>query len=290
MQLSREALIRLTGCSGPLPARFQPLREWTEGTITCQDGQLSGKTAPIPARLLLPARPVGSAILYAHAHGNAYDIGRRELTEGRPALLQPPLGLWLAQQGHVVLCPDLPGFGDRRPEGSEATLAKAALWQGRPLLGWMLDDLARAHTALAALPQVDPARIASIGISMGATLAYWYAALHPAIAATAHFCAFADIAPLIATGAHDLHGIYMTVPGLLPDHDMAEVAALVAPRVQIIGAGLCDPLTPPGALNPALQRLRAAYAGSNRLRVVLEPQGGHRESPAMRAALKDLAL
>ncbi|NBB84364.1 MAG: hypothetical protein GVY28_13290, partial [Alphaproteobacteria bacterium] len=47
-----------------------------------------------------------------------------------------------------------------------------------------------------------------------------------------------------------------------------------------------DPLTPPAALDPALDRLRAAYADApDRLTIVVEPEGGHAETPRMRRAL-----
>lgn len=256
--------------------------------VLIRRGVIEGGRAPIPFLCLVPASfaATAPAILYCHAHGGRYDIGKSEVIDGRPALLDPSLGLWLARRGHVVMCPDMPGFGARMGEGSESALAKAAHWHGRSMLGDMLADLRCAHVVLSGMPEVDPARIATAGISMGATLSYWYAALEPSIAATAHFCAFADMAPLIATGAHDLHGHYMTVPGLLPEHDMGDVAALVAPRPQLVGSGLRDPLTPVAALEPALARLRFAYGGmEDRLEIVIEPDGGHAESHAMRNAL-----
>jgi dienelactone hydrolase len=226
------------------------------------------------------------ALLYCHAHGNAYAIGKDEVIDGRPALSDPPLGLHLARQGFVVLCPDLPGFGERQSEGSESALAKAALWQGRCLLGDMLSELAAAFDALAVLPEVDAGRIGTLGFSMGATLAYWLGALDPRVAAVAHLCAFAQVGGLIAAGEHDRHGPYMTVPGLLAEADMADVAALIAPRPQLVGAGSLDPLTPPAALDPALDRLRVAYADvGDRLTIVIEPDGGHAESDAMRNAV-----
>jgi Acetyl esterase (deacetylase) len=236
--LTRDQLCRLTGCDGGLSGRWRAGQDWRIGPVTACDGWIDSEAAPVPARLLWPDTPNGAAILYAHAHGNRYDIGKAELTEGRPALQDPPLGLYLAGLGYTVLCRDIPGFGARQGEGSESALSKAALWYGRPLLGLMLDDLARAQEALAGLSGVDGGRIAVLGVSMGATLAYWHAALTPSVAACAHLCAFARMAPLIATGAHDLHGPYMTVPGLLPAHDMDDVAALIAPRPQLVGAGL----------------------------------------------------
>lgn len=66
---------------------------------------------------------------------------------------------------------------------------------------------------------------------------------------------------------------------------MGDVAALVAPRPQFVGVGARDPLTPPDALGPALGRLRDAYGAAGALRVLVEPEGGHAESPAMRAGV-----
>ena len=90
------------------------------------------------------------AILYIHAHGNRYDIGARELLDGRPAL-QGALGPVLAGSGFVTLAIDLPGFGGRTAQ-SESALAKARLWRGRSLAGQMLGELASALAWLAAGP------------------------------------------------------------------------------------------------------------------------------------------
>lgn len=242
---------------------------------------------PLPGTLLMPRaidRPV-PAILYCHAHGNRYEIGASELMRGRPALQDPPPGPTLARAGYAVLCIDMAGFGARRSEGSENELAKAALWRGGTMMGDMLTDLTLALSALSTLEGIDASRIATLGISMGATHAYWLAALDGRVAACAHMCAFADVGPLIDAAAHDLHGIYMTVPGLLEIGDMGDVAALIAPRPQWIGAGLSDPLTPQDALDPALATVQWAYdaAGAgDRLTIHVDPQSGHEETAAMR--------
>ena len=104
----------------------------------------------------------------------------------------------------------------------------------------------------------------------------------------AHLCCFADFAPLVASGAHDRHGIYLTVPGLLGVASNGEIAGLIAPRPQFVGLGDADPLTPPEAVAPALASLGAAYAAAGAeaaLRVHLEPGVGHQETPAMRRAV-----
>lgn len=277
---------------GPVTAHdFRLAGSEVAGNIITEDIRLDTATGVVPGTVM---RPDGAgpfpAVLYCHAHGARYDIGRSELAHGRPALLAPPYGRLLAEAGYLVACFDMAGFGERQAEGTEGMLAKAALWRGRTLFGQMLAELSAALEYLAVRADVDAGRIATFGISMGATHAYWLAALDARVAATAHLCAFANIDGLIAAEQHDLHGIYMTVPGLLIHCDMGDVAALVAPRPQLVGAGGTDPLTPPQALDPALARLRNVYhrAGADdRLTSIVSPETGHAETPEMRRAVLD---
>jgi dipeptidyl aminopeptidase/acylaminoacyl peptidase len=50
----------------------------------------------------------------------------------------------------------------------------------------------RGWTLLERAPGVDAGRIGAMGLSMGATHAYWLAALDDRVAAVAHLCAFAE--------------------------------------------------------------------------------------------------
>ena len=247
----------------------------------------TGSGEPVGGWLVEPegARPA-PAILYIHAHGGRYDIGAAELLDGRAAL-QGPLGPVLARAGFRVLALDMPCFGGRSGT-REGAAAKAAQWRGGSLAGQMLGELASALDWLAADPGTDPRRIGVFGLSMGATLGYWLAAVEPRLAAVAHLCCFADFAALIASGAHDRHGHYLTVPGLLRLASNGEIAGLIAPRPQFVGLGDADPLTPPAATAPALAALRAAYraAGAEAaLQVHRDAETGHQETPAMRSAL-----
>ena len=282
---------RLLGYPGGLPpgkgGRTRDVRH--EPDFTAEDIVIGSGGAAVPGTLLRPRDAAGPlpAVLYCHAHGNRHDIGRRELTEGRSALLNA-YGPVLAANGFAVLCIDMPGFGSRQAEGSETALSKAALWQGGTLLGRMLADLSAALEYLAARADVDADSIATLGLSMGATHAYLLAALDERIAACAHLCAFANMRPLIESGAHDLHGPYMTVPGLLEACDLGDIAALVAPRPQLVCCGKADPLTPPEALDPATDTLRRAYDQSDaadRLEIVISEETGHTETAAMRTAV-----
>lgn len=243
--------------------------------------------APIRGFLTRPAEtdlPL-PGILYAHAHGDRYDIGASELVDGRPALLDPP-GPAYAREGFVTLSIDMPVFGERAGT-SESAASKAALWQGRTLFGQMLEEQSAALTWLTQRSDVDPMRIGMTGISMGATLTYFLAAIDKRIAAIAHLCCYADFATLVETGAHDRHGHYLTIPGLLKESSTGEIAGMVAPRPQLICVGTEDPLTPPLAVRRALAMTAAAYDGSAALSLVTELGVGHSETPSMRRAVLD---
>lgn len=257
----------------------------TRDGATVHDIALPGAVGAMPGLFIVPEGDgPHPAVLYCHAHGNRYAQGARELIHGRPSL-QQPYGPALATLGIASLAVDLAPFGARQDEGPESQLAKAALWEGRTMMGDMLADLSVALAWLSQRSEVDAGRLASLGLSMGGTHAYWMAALHPQIRATAHLCVFSDIATLIADGAHDLHGPYMTVPGLIDLGDMAAVAAMVGPRPQLVCLGARDPLSPRLPESPAVERLRAAYrARAHALRIEVDPDTGHMETPAFRAA------
>ncbi|QYO75357.1 alpha/beta hydrolase family protein [Devosia salina] len=238
--------------------------------------------------LTRPTAAVGRlpAILYGHSHGGGYAIGARELLDGREYLVSP-LGPVFARAGYVTLSIDMPVFGERASV-SEGSAAKALLWYGKSLFGQMLSDHAGALTYLAGRDDVDATRIGAFGLSMGCVLSYWLAAIDKRIAAVAHLCCFADFRTMIALGAHDGHGIYLTVPGLLREADGGSIAALIAPRPQLICVGEADHFSPPEAVARALEDLRPAYEGEpGMLEFLSEPGIGHQETPRMRAAVLD---
>lgn len=230
------------------------------------------------------------AILYIHAHGGRYGIGADELLRGRPAL-QAPLGPIFAKAGYVTLVIDMPCFGSRATV-DESAAAKAKLWQGHTLAGQMLGELSSALDYLVTRPDVDADRIGVYGISMGCTFGYWLAAVDPRISMVMQLCCLADFNELVKTGAHDLHGIYLSIPGLLKLAGNGEIAGLIAPRPQLICIGDQDPLTPPHAFEPAFAQASAAYEAADaadRLVLQREARTGHQESAAMRQRVLEFA-
>jgi pimeloyl-ACP methyl ester carboxylesterase len=280
----------VTDLRGQLARRFEigahPLRFLSEAADSGAT-RLTFATATgerVRGFLIRPDRSLPApVVLVIHAHGARYGIGAREILDGRPSLVSP-VGPLLAEHGYAVLCLDMPCFGDRAGT-LEGPAAKAALWQGRSLAGQMLGECHAALTWALAQDWCD-GRAGIWGLSMGATLGYWLAAVDPRVSCLIQLCCFADLGALIATGAHDLHGPYMTVPGLVALASAGTIAGLVAPRPQFVGWGDADPLTPPGATEPALTGARAAYAGGP-LTEFRAAGGGHAETPAMRTAWLD---
>jgi acetyl esterase/lipase len=279
------------------PHRTEPRAIDTIASRTIRDCRLEtlvitgADGTSIPALFTAPSDLPGPfpAILYLHAHGNRYEIGKRELVDGRPSLQSPPYGEALARAGFAALCLDMPTFGERSGV-QESELAKRLLWQGRTLFGAMLQDLQVGLDVLSSRSDVDPARIGAMGLSMGATHAFWLAALDDRVRAIAHLCCFADLDWLVRHGAHDLHGIYMMVPGLVAELSTGEIAASLAPRPQLCCVGLADPLTPPPAVEIAGATVAEAYRqarAEDRWMLHADPEGGHRETSQMRALVLD---
>lgn len=290
MTAPRDDLRAVFGISLPLP----PLSARKTATVvddaTClaEELALKGDGESFRAFWCRPRDATGPlpAVLILHAHGNRYDIGAAEVIDGRPALFAPT-GRALAARGIASLCLDMPCFGSRAGQ-TESAATKALLWEGRSLAGQMLAENIAALDWLSLHPAVDPRRIGVFGLSMGATLAYWLGALEARLRAVAHECCFADFRRLIALGQHDLHGIYLTVPGLLPLASNGQIAGMIAPRAQFIGLGDMDPLTPPDAADVALDQVRAAYAAQGgRLVIHREAETGHVETEAMHRAMLD---
>jgi len=240
--------------------------------------------------LSLISRPLGAGpfptILYNHAHGGDYELGKDELIKGRKALQDPPYAQALAQRGYAALCIDTWAFGERRGR-TESEIFKLMLWSGQVMWGMMVYDSLRSVEYLVSRPDVDASRLGTLGISMGSTMAWWTAALEPRIKVCVDICCLTDYQALIAARGLDGHGIYYYVPRLLKHFTTAQINALIAPRPHLSLAGIYDRLTPPAGLDTIDRELRQVYAEEG------APEGwrlsryaiGHFETAAMRAEI-----
>ena len=83
---------------------------------------------PVPALLLHPLHePPRGIVLYCHAHGNRFDMGKDELLKGRPALQSPPHGEVLPAMRYAVLAIDHWCFGGRAVNSPRVTIVVVSI-------------------------------------------------------------------------------------------------------------------------------------------------------------------
>src|SRR5829696_5167566 len=256
----------LYGLLGKLPDRHRPIRK-DKISEEERDGYILERWVfdlngiePVPAFVARPRALTGRApaVLFNHSHGGGYTIGKKEFVEGRSYLQPTPYAKELTQRGYVALAIDHWVFGERSHATEEDTF-KAMLWQGQVLWGMMVYDSLRALDVLVERPDIDPQRIATLGISMGSTMAWWLAALDERVKVTVDICCLTDFQTLIAKKNLSAHGVYYFVPSLLKHFTTAQINALIAPRAHLGLAGLQDKLTPVEGLDIIDRELQRVY-------------------------------
>lgn len=214
----------------------------------------------VPAYFVRPIDVKGPipAIVYNHAHGGEYSIGKEELLIGRSFMQKTPYADALTRLGYAALCIDHWGFGERQGR-TETEIFTHMLWHGQVLWGMMVYDSLRAVDYLFSREDVSKDRLGTLGMSMGSTMAWWLAALDPRIKVCVDICCLTDYQALIETRGLDQHGLYYYVPGLLKHFSTAKINALIAPRPHLALAGDYDPLTPPAGLDRIDKELKVVY-------------------------------
>jgi hypothetical protein len=247
--------------------------------------------------LLVPSmlRGRGPAILYHHFHGNKYKNGKEEVITKAFGKLDFATGEALVREGYVVLCIDAYAFGERRFQGpagekeegrrTETSLFKMFLWQGRTLWGMMVRDDLLALNYLLSRPEVDPERIAAMGMSMGSTRTWWAAALDERIKVAVSVACLTRYQNLIAHGQIKQHGIYYYVPNMLKEKiDTESVVGLIAPRPHLTLTGDRDGGSPADGvriINAYQESLYKLYGKPENFRAVLYKGIGHQYTPQM---------
>ena len=218
---------------------------------------------PVPALLLIPHKRKTRApgLLYIHWHAGMYDLGKEQLLTGVEA--QPAYAPVCVEKGFVTLAIDSWCFGERKHDSNggegEQNAFKLMLWKGQVLYGMMMFDEFRALDYLANRPEVDSKRLGAMGMSMGATKAWWLAALDPRVSACMDICCLTDYDELIKTHGLKEHGIYYYVPSLLKHFQTAEINELIVPRPHLSVNGRRDPLTPPAGVEKIRDYLLPLY-------------------------------
>ena len=227
----------LYGLLGDLPERDRPVGGRSLGVEERPGYTLErlvldlNESEAVPAYFIRPHGATGPlpTVLYHHAHGGDFILGKDEVINGRVHLQPQSYAEALTARGYAVLALDAWGFGERRGR-TESELFKAMLWRGQVLWGMMVYDNLRSIDYLATRPDVDLSRLATLGLSMGSTMAWWLAALDERVKVCVDLCCLTDFQALIEMQLLDRHGLYYYVPSLLKHFDTAGINALIAPR------------------------------------------------------------
>jgi dienelactone hydrolase len=289
----RAKLIELLGYTPPSPGKPRRLRTIEHEGVTIEawvmevDANLS-----MPAYVLIPESGSHNqhAVMAIHGHGEAEPcVGLRDDYHHRFALRT-------AQAGHLVLCPELRGFGAladmaRSDEdhwlnywgGERAghfTLVTDGFLYGKTVIGQTIEDLLRWEDWLAQTRGVRT--FDSVGISYGGDLAITYPALSKRVRSIYTSGSMGSFAPIFArccnAPAH-------CVPGVLQWMDRSDIAGLSAPLPIRLHYGERDVPGPHNAsasynetVEPALKELRAiyqAFGAEDQVSLRVTPGTGH---------------
>jgi len=199
----------------------------------------------------------------------------------------------LARRGYVVAVIDAFYFGDRRlqwPHGhwpeayraeeaalapdsepwlrllnrahqaSQARVAGAVFQAGATWPGVYAWDDRRTVDFLQSRPEVDPARIGCVGLSVGGYRSAFLVAAEARIkaaVAVGWMCSLGDLWP-VSRWPNSLGWVHY-VPGLYQEMDLPDVASLACPRPLLVIQGSQDRLFPLDGVERALSKLSAVY-------------------------------
>lgn len=212
--------------------------------------------------LLLPERPTGAAVVCLPGHG----IGADAVAGVRDEAYQAQFGVQCVRRGWTTLVLEQVSFGRRRDAQAEKAGggasscvrdSMAALMLGETVTGWRVYDAMRALDLLASRPEVDPKRLATLGISGGGLTSLFTAALDPRVAVCGVSGYFNTFAGSVLAVDHCVDNF---VPGLLAVCEMPDMAALIAPRRLFVESGARDPIFPLATFEAALAKARRIYA------------------------------
>jgi dienelactone hydrolase len=253
----------------------------------------------VPAYVLVPkaARLPAPGVVALHCHGGFYVWGKEKLVESdreHPQLTAYKQELYhgrsiateLARRGYVVIVIDAFYWGERRmlldddqasfrepsrmtkedvstfnrrSQQGEELVARSLFTAGITWPGVALWDDIRTVDYLASRPEVDPARLASVGLSMGGYRSFLLAALDPRIKVAVDVGWMASLAAQIKTHVVHAIGFSFHIGGLYHYLDLPDLAALIAPRALMAINGSKDTLFEPQGVKAAFEKIAACF-------------------------------
>lgn len=240
-----------------------------------------------PAMIATPGHGQGAKDLLAMNHlgeprpeGTGYqkDYALAAVRMGYPVLTVEPLGFGDRRDtDHILTSRDDPSTRKTTESACHAAYSLATML-GTTLARLRANDLQRSLDFLQTLPQVDPTRIGLMGISGGGQMTLWTCSIEPRFK-LAIVSGYLNTFRASVLGMH--HCICNFIPGLASQMDMADLAALVAPRPLLIQSGTQDDIFPIKATETAIKATKKAYqvfSAKDRVEVDIF-EGNHQWSP-----------
>ncbi len=226
----------------------------------------------VPFFFLLPLAATGRLplVLTPHGHGGQARreyCGLYDSEEDRERIEAEELDVALqaVREGYAVIAPDMRGFADLRPRedieaGEDSScwpLSMRALLVGRTLLGERVWDVQRLLDWALQRDDIDAGRVVLTGNSGGGTVTLFVSAVDERVRVCVPACYFCTFEHSIGSIKHCACNY---IPGMLQAAEMADVAALIAPRPFLAVNGAQDPIFPIEATRASHARLQQVYA------------------------------
>ena len=223
------------------------------------------------------------AVLLLHDHGGKFDIGKEKVVEpwDEPAEKIASAMNWakecyggrffgdeLAKRGYVCFVTDMLNWSDREGGGHEAqqALASNLFNLGMSFAGLIAHEDLRAAEFLSEQPEVDPNRIAAMGLSVGGFRTWQVAALSEHIAAGVSVCWMSTYNALMVPGNNHArgHSAYTMIhPGLSHYLDYPDIASIACPKPMMFCCASQDPLFPLASIEEAFSKMRNVWDSQN---------------------------
>lgn len=238
------------------------------------------------------------AIVDLHSHGGMFVYGKEKvmpMPDGDPPAIVKyrqenyqwrSTSLALCERGYVVVSIDAFYFGERRsmpaaalsklgPDRSkysvedvaylnkqcsngEEELAKTLFWAGTTWQGIVHWDDIRTVDYLLTRPEVDPARIGCVGISLGGYRSDFLAALDERIRCSISVGWMSALRPLLKSRV-TTHSFLHFLPGLTRFMDLPDLAGCVAPKPLMVQQCSRDGLYTLEGMKESVERISAIY-------------------------------
>lgn len=269
---AREKLAELLGMDRFTPCEAQTQIEWEHTSEDFREIRFTFQSEPgyrVPCHLLIPhkVRKKGVMIcLQGHSTGMHISLGRAKYEGDEKNIASGDRDFALQCVRHGMCCVTLEqrSFGERggKPNPDCYGTAMTALLAGRTLLGARVWDVMRLVDVLRSdfSDRCDAEVIYSMGNSGGGTATFYAAALDTRIAAAMPSCAFCTYADSIGSMYHCACNF---VPNIRRFFDMAELAAMIAPRPLVIVSGAQDDIFPIEGAKAQFARLKAYYTAAD---------------------------